>query len=66
MRERRLDRTRYLLENTRIPLSDIAVMCGFGELSTFSRAFRRSSGVAPSQHRRAARERAASLSPAVA
>lgn len=66
IRERRLDRTRYLLENTRIPLSDIAVMCGFGELSTFSRAFRRSSGVAPSQHRRAARERAASLSPAVA
>jgi AraC-like DNA-binding protein len=40
-----------LLENTRIPLTEIAASRGYSESSAFSRAFRRWSGTPPSRQR---------------
>jgi AraC-like DNA-binding protein len=40
-----------LLENTRIPLTEIAASRGYSESSAFSRAFRRWSGTPPSHQR---------------
>lgn len=40
-----------LLENTRIPLTEIAASLGYSESSAFSRAFRRWSGTPPSRQR---------------
>jgi AraC-like DNA-binding protein len=41
----------HLLQKSRLSLEDIAVSLGFSELSTFHRAFRRWTGVAPGEFR---------------
>jgi AraC-like DNA-binding protein len=41
-----------LLDQTQLPLTDIAASLGYSESSAFTRAFRRWSGVAPSRRRR--------------
>ncbi|WP_255689004.1 helix-turn-helix domain-containing protein [Pseudocitrobacter corydidari] len=47
----RLLQSRYLLRFTTDSVSDIAVRCGFGDVSYFSRAFRRQFGISPNQCR---------------
>jgi len=55
--QRVLDEIRFetacqLLDNTQLPLTDIAASLGYSESSAFTRAFRRWSGDAPSRRRR--------------
>ncbi len=50
--ERRIDKAKDLLMNTRLPLSDIAVRCGFTDQSGFNRSFKRMYGVTPGIWRR--------------
>jgi AraC-like DNA-binding protein len=50
--ERRIDKARELLMNTRLPLSDIAVRCGFTDQSGFNRSFKRMYGITPGIWRR--------------
>lgn len=52
LRRRRLERAAVLLRETRRPLSDIALHCGFGDQSHFANAFRRHSGVTAREYRR--------------
>lgn len=49
----RLQAARRLLLDTRLPMQAVAVRCGFGSLSAFSRIFRRHFAVSPSGYRRA-------------
>lgn len=46
-----------LLENTRMPVTDIAATLGYAEPAAFTRAFRRWSGLTPSQWRMSRRRR---------
>jgi len=48
----RRELARYYLEQSGLPLSDVATMLGYSELSAFSRAFRRWFGSSPRQWRR--------------
>ncbi|WP_146643162.1 helix-turn-helix domain-containing protein, partial [Shigella sonnei] len=57
--ERRLERARWLLENTTDSILSIALDCGFGTQSYLSTAIRRHFGVTP----RELRARAASTRP---
>jgi AraC-like DNA-binding protein len=50
--ERRLDRAKDLMTNSRLPLADIAVQCGFADQSALNRAFKRIQGVTPGMWRR--------------
>jgi AraC-like DNA-binding protein len=52
---RRVARARELLEHTKLPLSDIAVRCGFADQSHLTKTFRRMLGVTPGSLRRAGR-----------
>jgi len=47
----RLHRAALLLRRTRLPVAGIAFDCGFGDLSTFNRRFRRVMGASPSEYR---------------
>ena len=51
----RLDRARAMLRNTDTPIGEVAAACGFGTVSSFTRAFRRFYGKAPSSYRREGR-----------
>jgi transcriptional regulator GlxA family with amidase domain len=48
----RLKRARDLVEETRKPLIDIALACGFSAMSTMSRAYRQEFGETPNQARK--------------
>jgi AraC family transcriptional regulator len=50
--ERRIDRARDLMTNSRLPLAEIAVQCGFADQSALNRSFKRVYGVSPGQWRR--------------
>jgi AraC family transcriptional regulator len=50
--ERRVDRARDLLTNSRLPLADIATRCGFTDQSALHRIFKRIHGVTPGIWRR--------------
>jgi AraC family transcriptional regulator len=50
--ERRVDRARDLMTNSRLPLADIAVQCGFADDSALNRSFKRIHGVTPAIWRR--------------
>ncbi|MEU0922641.1 AraC family transcriptional regulator [Streptomyces malaysiensis] len=52
IRSARLRRARQLIEQTDLLLSTIAAECGFGDFSTFVRAFKRAHHVTPSAWRR--------------
>ena len=52
----RLERAMSLLTGTALPLSMIALECGFADQSHFSRAFRNAWGLPPNEFRRAARD----------
>lgn len=57
VRRRRLEAARRLLEESRLPLSEIAANTGFTHQSALSHAFRSTFGCPPSQLRRASNER---------
>jgi AraC family transcriptional regulator len=50
--ERRVDRARDLMTNSRLPLADIAARCGFADQSALHRIFKRIHGVTPGIWRR--------------
>jgi AraC family transcriptional regulator len=50
--ERRVDRARDLMTNSRLPLADIAAQCGFTDQSALNRIFKRFHGVTPGIWRR--------------
>jgi len=50
--ERRVDRARDLMRNSRLPLADIAIQCGFADQSALNRSFKRIHGVPPGIWRR--------------
>jgi AraC family transcriptional regulator len=50
--ERRINKAKDLLGNTRLPLADIAVRCGFTDQSGFNRSFKRMYGITPGSWRR--------------
>jgi AraC family transcriptional regulator len=50
--ERRVDRARDLMRNSRLALADIAAQCGFADQSAFNRSFRRIHGISPGLWRR--------------
>lgn len=52
LRERKLERAKGLLATTDMRVSEIAMMCGFRELSQLSRSFRKSFGVSPMAYRK--------------
>ncbi len=54
------DLSERALAETSLPLSDIARKMGYSELSAFTRAFTRTSGMAPLAYRRSAKHREAS------
>jgi AraC family transcriptional regulator len=49
---RRVDRARNLMNNSRLPLADIAIQCGFADQSALNRSFKRIHGVTPGIWRR--------------
>lgn len=48
---RRIERSRHLLERTDQSISEIALACGYGDQSAFTRQFRRSVGLPPRAYR---------------
>lgn len=50
--ERRVDRARDMMTNSRLPLADIAIQCGFADQSALNRSFKRIHGVTPGIWRR--------------
>jgi len=50
--ERRVERARDLMTNSRLPLADIAIQSGFADQSALNRTFKRLHGVAPGIWRR--------------
>jgi AraC family transcriptional regulator len=50
--ERRVDMARDLMTNSRLPLADIAVQCGFADQSALNRSFKRIHGITPGIWRR--------------
>jgi len=52
----RLDQARVLLEKTRLPLAEVAVICGFSSQSHFTTHFTRFVGLSPARFARSVRE----------
>ena len=52
LRQYRLGKARALLENTRLPITQIAYECGLGSSSYFGKTFRRAFGRTPGDYRR--------------
>ncbi|HJU26434.1 MAG TPA: helix-turn-helix transcriptional regulator, partial [Rhodanobacteraceae bacterium] len=55
LRRRRSEQAARLLRSTTMPLTEIALTCGYAGSSQLSRAFRAAFGLAPSEYRRMAR-----------
>lgn len=55
----RLTQAKLLLETTQLPVTEIALSCGYGSVSFFIREFRKANGTAPLRYRRGKREEAA-------
>ena len=51
--ERRLERAKELMQETDLPIADIALRSGFSSQSHFTTSFRRFVGVTPSSFRHA-------------
>lgn len=50
----RIRRACALLKESSLPITEIALRCGFSDSNYFSRAFRKSNGITPTQYRNAA------------
>jgi len=48
----RIDESLYLLRNKTLQISDVALMSGFGDVSYFTKVFKKLQGMTPSQYRR--------------
>jgi transcriptional regulator GlxA family with amidase domain len=53
--EQRVDLARQLLGQSTLPLSEIAIQCGFADQSHFTRVFSAKTGLAPGRWRRVSR-----------
>lgn len=53
---RRVEKSKHLLQNTRLPLAEVALSCGFCDQSHFSRVFTALVGVTPGKWRAGKRE----------
>lgn len=53
----RIHRAQHLLRTTSLPISEISLQTGYGDLSSFSHAFKRVTGTTPRHYRTHARER---------
>ena len=51
--QRRIDKAKQLLRDSRSPLAEVAADCGFADQSHFTRVFTRAVGISPGQWRRA-------------
>ena len=51
--QRRIDRARQLVRNSTLPLTEVALRCGFSSASHFSNRFKAATGATPSQLRAA-------------
>ena len=51
--QRRVEKAKQLLRDSRSPLADVAADCGFADQSHFTRVFTRAVGISPGQWRRA-------------
>lgn len=51
VRQYRIQRACQLLKSTQIPITEIALMCGFQDLSYFTKTFKESKNVTPTQFR---------------
>lgn len=49
---RRIERAQHLLANSRVPIAEVAIACGFKGASQFARSFRSALGQAPLTYRR--------------
>jgi AraC family transcriptional regulator len=49
---RRMDRARILLQKPVLSVTQIGIQLGFGETSSFTRAFRKCTGLSPTEYRR--------------
>ena len=50
--ERRIENAQELLENTVIPIQDIASQCGYDNPAYFTRLFKKKTGITPGIYRR--------------
>ena len=53
--ERKMSRARQLLSDTAAPVNQIAVEVGYTNFSYFTKLFRKTTGMAPNEYRRAHR-----------
>jgi AraC family transcriptional regulator len=51
VQRRRIDRAKQMLAETRLPLAEVALACGFSSQSHFAEAFRKRTGLTPSGYR---------------
>lgn len=61
IRVARIARARRMLTETQTPLTEIALSCGFADLSHFCNVFRREYGITPGRYRKAAASRVAAV-----
>ncbi|MBN2711254.1 MAG: helix-turn-helix transcriptional regulator, partial [Planctomycetes bacterium] len=52
LREERIRAAAAMLRTTSLPVSEISLQCGMGDVSHFHRAFKKSLGMTPSMYRR--------------
>jgi AraC-type DNA-binding domain-containing proteins len=50
--ERRIGRAKDLLRDSELPISEVAVRCGYAEQSSFARVFQKMTGICPRSYRR--------------
>ncbi len=55
VRQLRIQRAAELLESTGLKIAEIAALCGFQEMSYFSKTFREAKGCTPKEYRRVRR-----------
>ena len=48
----RIDRARWILENEKMPITQIAYACGFRDIKTFNKLFKKECGMSPTQYRK--------------
>jgi AraC family transcriptional regulator len=56
LRRCRLERASSLLSQSRLPIAEVALRCGFSDQSQLTKAFRRYAGLTPAQFRRSFRD----------
>ena len=54
LQRRRMERAKRLLAETRMPMAELALACGFASQSHFAASFRKQAGLTPRQYRAAA------------